>query len=198
MPPGSHTMRPLQNNYKIYVRLYLFNKIRWLSIKIDNKKVKKFEKGRLLQWIDKKAGMRIEEEMKHMETLILKERKKIFSKQTWEHIKDLNIKISKLKMSVEIGTENAVITSYLTAFIGTAVSILLAFAIEDYKKEKYHYTITPLYKNQNLLKMDFNCIINIKMVHIINTLYIIALIKRSEGKNGASDRRTYDNSYEQY
>ena len=213
MPPGSHTMRPLQNNYTIYIRLYLFNKIKWLSIKINNKKIKKFEKGKLLKWLDKKVGMRIEEEIRHIGTLILKERKKIFSKQAWEYVKGLNIKISKLKMSLDIGTGNAIITSYLTAFAGTVISILLAFAIENYKKENYSYKITPLYKNQNLLKMDLNCIINIKMVHIMNiivqgilfrcrrasVLKNVPLKRRSERKHdGTSNRRTYDHSYEQY
>ena len=201
------------NNYKIHFRLYLFNKIRWFGMKMNNKKVKKFEKGRILKLIDKKIGMRIEEEIKDLSALLLKQREKIFSKNTWKYIKSLDIKLSKLKMNVALGTEDAIITSYLTAFISAAISIVLAFIIKDFKKEKYAYTITPLYKNQNLLKMDFNCIINIKMVHIINVIMQgytllskkkyyekrnVPLRRRRDNRHGASDRRTYGHSYEQY
>jgi len=200
------------NNYKIYFRLYLFNKIRWFSIKINDKKVKKFEKGKLLKWIDRKIGMKIEE-TKNLLILALRQRKKIFSKNTWEYIKMLDIKLSKLTMNIAIGTENAITVSYLTAFVSAAVSILLAFVIEDFKKEKYSYKVIPLYKNQNLLKMELNCIINVKMVHIMSVIMQgytllaekkrcaeknVPLKRRSDNKYGASNRRTYGHSYGQY
>ena len=66
-----------------------------------------------------------------------------------------------------------------------------------YKKEKYEYKIKPIFGKQNFLKICIDCIINLKMVHIINIIYILKK-KRSVNKydKRTSDRRAYAYSNE--
>lgn len=186
------------NDYLIYVRIYLFNKIKLFSFKINNKKIAKLQKSKMIRWIDKKINMKIEEEVKDITKLIIKERKRIFTRETLEHIKMLNMKIISLKMKLDISTEDAMITSYLTAIIASLLSILLACNVDNFRKEKYSYTIRPVYIDQNFFKLDFNCIIGIKMVHIMNIIYLLIRKRSEERHDRTSNRRSYDYSYGQH
>ena len=63
----------------------------------------------------------------------------------------------------------------------------------DYKKT--NFKIIPLYKYGNAINFRLNCIINVKLVHIIHIIYILS--KKGMIKNErASNRRSYDYSYE--
>ena len=65
------------------------------------------------------------------------------------------------------------------------------------KKEHYNYTIEPIYQNKNIYKIQFNCIIQVKMVHIINVIYIFLKKGRSDlNERTTSNRRSYGYSYE--
>jgi hypothetical protein len=161
----------LVRDYLIYLRLYLFNKIRFVSIKIDDDKLVKFEQSGVLKWLDEKIGMKIEEEIKDFTNFLLKRGKTVFSKQFFKVIKELEIKISKFEFKLNIGTEDACITSFLTFIISSAISIILARNMEKFEKDKFSYLVTPLYSDKNLLKMDLNCIISTKTLHILNVIY---------------------------
>lgn len=152
----------------INISLKLFNKITWIKIKVSDKKVRDLE-------INKYKDFYIE---------ILK------------NIKRFDIKLKKFKMYLNIGTEDVVFTSAITAFLSSFIGILIANTIDKFESKNYQYTITPYYNNTNFLKLKLNCIINVKMVHIINIIYII-LQKRSDVKNArTSNTRSYDYSHE--
>ena len=166
-------------NYEIKISLYLFNKIKWFSIKLNNKKIKNMYKNMKLDKIDFK---KIEQDFK-LEDL--------------KYIKTLQPKFSYLNFKVKIGVEDAVLTSFIIFTISTIISILLPYTIKKYEKDKYYYQILPLYINKNAYEIKLNCIIEVKMVHIINIIYVLVK-KRRVGKNEqrTSNRRTYGYSYE--
>ena len=63
------------------------------------------------------------------------------------------------------------------------------------KSKKKKFTVLPLYNIGNVIKINLNCIIDVKIVHIIYVIYI--LFKKGRNVNErASDRRAYDYSYE--
>ena len=184
-------------NYLIFVNIYAFEKIRIFKIKINEEKVKKMEKSKFIKWIDKKINMKLEEEIKDVSKFVLENRKKIFRKETIEYIKKLEMKLSKLKISITLGAEDAIITSYLVALIASGIAGVIAYVTKQINSKKYNYKVTPVYINQNYFKMELNCIINIKMVHIMNIIYLL-LKKRSEKYDRASNRRPYGYSYGQH
>ncbi len=163
-----------------YIELYLFNKIKLLSIKIDKQKLIK---------MNQKTDLK---------KLMLKNIKKdtLSKKDIKEIIKKLNLELTKLDLNVKIGTEDVIITSCLIVAIVSLFSIALAKIIKNYTQEQYKYNITPIYQNKNKLKIDLNCIIKVKMVHIISIIYVLLKKRRVEKYERTSHRRSYDYSYE--
>ena len=171
----SNTEEKRTDELKIKVQWYMFNKIKISSIPIKNKQIQKIN---LKQRIEKIDMQEIEPTKKEMITL-LKE-----------------IKLKKLDLDITIGTEDVIITSAIVLLISTGMSFLLPKIIEKYEPKQYKYKILPVYQNKNLYKLKLDCIIYVKMVHIIYILQVILKRKR-DGKNArTSNRRSYDYSYE--
>lgn len=170
----------LEYDFEIYFELYVLNKLKILSIKIDKEKVKKFDIKNKIKNIN---FNKMKNEIPSKE-----ESKKILEK--------LNIELSKIDLRVDIGTENVIITSAIIVIISTLLGIILAKTIKKYERDKHKYLIYPIYQNKNLIKVQLNCIIKVKMVHIISVIYILLKKRRVDKNERTSNRRTYDYSYE--
>jgi len=111
--------------------------------------------------------------------------------------KNDKIKKEKIYLNLKIGTEDAALTSYIVATLYTIISLFIAKQIDKISRNNYRYEIIPLYINKNELKLSINCIVSIKLVHIINVIYVLK--RKDDEKNGrTSNRRAYDNSNEQH
>ena len=170
----------LEYDYKVYLSLYFLNKIKILSIKINKEKMQKLDIKKKLQKINFR-GMKKELPSK---------------KELKELLKKLDIEVTKFKLNAEIGTEDVIITSAIIALISTFIGIGLSAVIKNYQKEEYNFKIEPLYHNKNQIKLNFNCIIQVKVVHIICIIYVLLKKRRDDKHERASNRRTYDYSYE--
>ena len=167
------------NEYAIIFSLYLGNKIKLIWFRLNDKKVRKIYSKIQLEKLDFKKFR------KDFKVKYLKERPK------------LQPKISYLNLDANLGVISPVTTSFLVATIASIISIALPYLSKSLKKERYIYNIKPLYYNKNLYKINLNCIIEIKMVHIINIIFIF--IKKGRKKNEqstTSDRKPYAYSYE--
>lgn len=167
----------IKDNYEVKIGVYFLEKIPILWIRLNNKKVRKIYHSKRLEKID----------LKKIETTIP------FNKQTLQIIKQIKIRISKLNLQVAIGTEDAVLTSYLVAIIASVIGILLPHLIN--KNSNYYYKVNPLYQNKNEYHIDLDSIICIKIVHIIDSM--LFLLKKGRDKNErTSNRRSYAYRYE--
>ncbi len=139
--------------------------------------------------------MRVKEKIKQVDFLAL-ENTPALNKEILQAIKSLNLSIKSLDLWLELGTTSATLTSILTPAIATAIAIYLRKKTS--KLEKQRFIVNPVYQNQNLVKIAFSGIFEIKMRHIINIIYIF--IKK--GKKGVkeyertSNRGPYDYGYE--
>ena len=108
------------------------------------------------------------------------------------------MKMEELDLNIEMGAENPVATAFLVAGIASGLSILLGSKVRQENSRKYRYKITPMYIQRNFFKMQLNCIIAVKMVHIMNMIYL--LLKKRSGKkyDRTSNRRSYGYGDEQY
>lgn len=169
----------LEKNYAIILSLYLGNKLRWISFHLNNEKIRKAYGKMQLEKID------------------LKKIEKNFKWEDLKAIKTLQPKISKLKLNMQLGLEEPMLTAFLVSILSSLISILLPHFVINMKKGQYDYTIEPIYQNKNIYKIQFNCIIQVKMVHIINVIYIILKKGRSDlNERTTSNRRSYGYSYE--
>ena len=165
-------------NYELVLSLYLFNKIKWLSIRLNNKKMRKMYSKLKLEKID------------------FKKLEKNFKLEYLKYVSKIKPKISYMELNIDIDTENAVLTSFLVVFISSLISIILPTLAKKYKKDNYKYKVVPLYINKNIYEIKFNCIIEVKMVHIINIIYIFLKKRRVDKNERTSNRRSYGYSYE--
>lgn len=170
----------VKDKYEIKITFYFLNKIPILWFRLNNNKLRKISNSKQLEKIDFK-----------------KIEKQVSIKEIIEFIKNIKIKISKLDLNIDIGTEDAIITSYINAFISSIIGIILPHVVEKDKIEKCHYIVTPIYKNRNEYHISLDSIISIKIVHIINSMLNFVKKGREEYER-SSNRRSYDYCYEQY
>lgn len=169
----------IDKNYAIILSLYLGNKIKWISIHLNDKKLRKTYSKMQLEKIDLK---KLEKDLRWEDLRI---------------IKKIQPKISNLRLDMQMGLENPVVTAFLVTSISSIIAILLPYVAINRKKGHYEYTIVPVYRNKNLYKIQFDCIIQVKMVHIINVISSIFKKGRSDfNERTTSNRRSYGYSYE--
>lgn len=167
-------MQNLEKNYKIYIKLYLFNKIPLFRILLNKQRINKIiAKDNILF---KKNTIN---EINYMEIM-----------------KMLSPQIESLNLNMKIGTGNAIFTSALVFIISTALSLSFPHIVIQKNKSRIKYEITPIYIGKNLFSIHLQGIICIKMVHIINIIYIYLQKRRGVKDERTSNRRSYANSYE--
>lgn len=167
----------IKDNYEVKIGVYFLEKLPILWTRLNNQKMRKIYHSKQLEKID----------LKKIETKIP------FNKQTLQIMKQMKIRISKLNLQIAIGTEDAILTSYLVAMIASVIGILLPHLIN--KNSNYYYKINPLYQNKNEYHIYLDSIICIKIVHIIDSM--LFLLKKGRDKNErTSNRRSYAYRYE--
>ena len=150
----------IKNDYQIILSLYLFEKIKWFSINLNNKRIK-----RIYSRIDTS---------------------KINSKKIFENIKKINHnQFLKLKPNLKsfnllagLGIGNIIATSSIVFLFSLIISTVLPQLTREINENSFGYKVIPVY-NKNVYYLKLDCIFVVKMVHIINIIYIY-LIKRKE------------------
>lgn len=162
------------NDFKINIYFMLFNKIKLIKIGIDKEKIEKINFKKLSDKIKEKN---------------IKPDRKVMMKG----LKELNIKTESLNIKAKFGLNDAIFLVYLVAIINIVVSILFTKLAAGYKNENYNYVIKPIQTQKFYLKLSINCIISVKIAHIINMI----IKNRSEVKNERTSNRSFNgNCYE--
>lgn len=166
--------------YEGELKWYIFTKIPIIKIKLNKNNIKKFK---------------LKEKFIDFDIKIWEERKK-FEKDFFKIIRKLKFYIKQLNLKIDIGTENAALTSIIVPIISSVIALFLRNKIRT--NEEQYFMIQPIYKNQNYLNIELSGIFEMKMNHIINIIYLlIKKDKKGEDKyERTSNRRSYDYSYE--
>lgn len=167
------------NKLNFEITLELFNKIKYFRIRLSKEKVKRITNKKIVKKI---LNSKLFKETQDFAQDILDKRKEIL-----KIIKEINLE--KINFYILLGTENPCITAYSVAIISSAIAIILARM-----NVKTKYKIEPVYIDRNYIYLSINCIISIKLAHIISIFKQI-VGKEVQKKNGeTSNRRTYANS----
>ena len=199
-------MKGKKANYVIKISLNVFKNVKWLWVSLNSKKVEK-----IISKIPEIDIKKIESDFKLEDIKVLGK---------------LHTKISKFKLNADIGLENPILTAFLVTFLCSSISIAIPLInAKSYMKnaspskrlnkfynskklnklrnsrklneKNYEYSIKPIYNNQNLYKIELNCIIELKIVHIINVIYILIKKGKSDkNERTASNRKPYAYSNE--
>ena len=176
----SNMQKKNNTKYAIIFSIYFANKIKYIWFNLNSKRAKKIYSKVQLEKID------------------LKKFKKVFKLSDLKELTKLHLKISDLNLEMNIGTKSPLVTSFLVVTISNAISLLLPHLVNNLKDNRYFYNIKPLYYNKELYKINLDCIIEIKMVHIINVIYYFFLKKgrRENERSTTSNRKSYAYSHE--
>ena len=173
---SSQKTKKVNEDYEIIIKLIVLRKIPIFKISITKDKLKNpklKEKAQKINW----------QAIQNKET----------DKNVLKSLKELKVDIKNINLNVELGTENACLTSIIVPAISTAITIWLG------RKVKYDdqiFIMQPVYRNQNLINILISGIFELKMKHIISMIY---MLKQKEGVKyyeRTSNRRAYDYSYE--
>lgn len=173
----------LNNNYKIKIIVYIFEKIPILVLKITNEKIQKAMKNEKLKKV-----------VKNQETKIIENRKNI-DKELIKSLKNIKLQVEEMNLQISLGTEDASITAFIIPIISTIIAIFLSRKVKEHN-DRQVFSITPIYINQNLINIQFSGILQIKMIHIINTICIVNKKRKGDKNERTSNRRSYDYGYE--
>ena len=176
----SANKKHINPNYYLQLSWIILSKIPIIKIKLNKHTVKK---------------LKLKDKFVDIDVKMWEERKKI-DKETISIIKKIDFAIRKLKLKIDIGTENSAITSLLIPIVSTVISFLLRNKMKT--KEEQTYIVQPIYNNQNYLNITISGIFEIKMNHIINVIYLLSRKNKKGVKKyeRTSNRRSYDYSYE--
>ena len=102
------------------------------------------------------------------------ESKTEFSQKIYKFIKKNNIQIKNIKPELEyfkfnlnFGTENAIITSVITATLSGIIVIILNKFVNNFNREDYSFKITPNYFNMNNFRMELKSKMNFDVMELI-------------------------------
>jgi len=166
-------------NKKIEVKIildigvFLFNKFKIISFNIDNYKLSNLFKSGKID-IEKFRN------------------NKAANKDILEVLKKNEFKIEYFKLQGYFATFNPVLSSSIYALINAIIPILIARKIEG----EYINNIEFLNINENIINLNLNCIISLKIVNIINILHYFKKKGGKENNGKSSNRRSYAYSNE--
>lgn len=173
----SNYKKQVPDNLIIKFKIFILDRLKIIQINLNKQKIKKIYLKQKLKKFDAK---------KLMQKL---------PKDHQEKIKILEIiKLKKVNLYLEIGTEDVMITTMIIPILATTLSIIFA---KTSNSQKCFYKLQPIYIDKNIYKINLNCIISIKMIHIINIMWRI-LRKRDDINERASNPRTYAYRYGQH
>lgn len=174
---SSNMPKKQKTNYRLILKLCILNKIPLLRISLTKDKIVNLKnKG-----IFRNVGVKQIEKDLNPENLP-------------RIIKENRIDLKKIKLKIEFGTENASLTAILVPIISTLISFVIRLKIKDYRNQTFN--IKPLFINKNLVNIEFSGIFEMKMIHIINIIYILNKKKGEDKNERTSNRRSYAYSYE--
>lgn len=89
------------------------------------------------------------------------------------------IKIEKFYLNTQYGLENAAVTGVLSGILYSIQSKILILVFRYKNIKDCQIRMTPLFQQQNTIRIDFSCIIQFKLGHIINgSIKSVILYKR--------------------
>ena len=174
----------VNDRYKIILRLRIWGKLPIMKLTITKQKLKKI-----------RESIKMEEKIKKLEKDIWENRNKIdFKFLTIAKELRKEIYIKSLHLNIQCGTENAGLTAILVAIFSSIVSI--GISMLHVKEDNINYKIEPIYIDQKKKKIVISGIFQLKLIHIINMIYVFNKKGGMKEYERTSNRRSYDYSYE--
>ena len=177
----STSKRHINKDYEVIIKLIILKVIPIYKINITKTKLEK---------------LKLKDKIKNIDLKVIQDNKE-FDKKALKAVKELDVAIKNIDLYIDLGTENASLTSIIVPALSTIIAIILHRKIKKFENQVF--VINPIYINQNLVNIYISGIFEIKMSHIINMIYVLNKEKKKgveKNERSTSNRRTYGYSYE--
>ncbi len=114
---------------------------------------------------------------------IAQESMKMFKKNSIiEILKSLKIKLDEFYFTMQIGTEDVMLTTFLVALISTFFSVLSEQNAKSINLKNYHYQIMPIY-NENALSLKSSFQISLSIFCLVKAIVLVRKQKKLKQEN---------------
>lgn len=141
--------------YEVTISLEILNKLKYFSLNLNAKKIRK---------ITLKM---------HLDKTKLKELEREISLSDIKEIANIKPKISYMDLQLKLGIEDILATTYAVPIISTLISILLPLLVEKENLKNIKYEIKPMYNMGNMYDINLDIGIKVKILKVLNTAYRI-------------------------
>jgi hypothetical protein len=138
----------LPENSKAVISIFIFGILKIISVDLYKINFSKIKNKKIVKTINKN----VKERMKKID--LKKDIKKKIKKanSSLKLISNIDLKIEKLKLNLEIGTENSAITAFAIAVISSIFGIML----NKYMSKENRFLVLPIYQNKNLARLNLS------------------------------------------
>lgn len=151
-----------KSNYIIIFSLYFLNRIKFLSIKFDRKKMEKLITKMHLEKMD---IQKLEREIK------LSDIKEVIN---------IKPKVSYLNLDIKVGVDDVLVTTYIIPILCTVFTLILPRVTKKENVNDIKYVVEPIYNNGNVLHLKLESNIELKIINILNCIFRIYRSKKNE------------------
>ena len=152
------------SKYEVNIALEILNKLKYFSLNLNSRKIKK---------ITLKM---------HLDKTKIKELEREISISDIKEVMNIKPKISYLDLKLKLGIDDVLLTTYSVPIISTVISILLPYTVEKEDVNNIKYEVKPIYNNGNIYDLQLNIGVKIKVIRILNAVYRIYKSKKDKNK----------------
>ena len=146
-------LRIQKAKYKITISLYLLNKIKWLSVKLNEKKIHQ-----------------ISIKM-HLDKIDIKKLERDFRLADIKEIAKIKPKLTFLDLEIKLGVDDVIVTTFIIPILCTIISTTLPFVTNRKDINFVKYNVEPIYNRKNVYYIKLNSNLEIKILNLLNSLY---------------------------
>lgn len=154
------SVKHIEPNYEVVISFSLLNKLKWISFRLNNKRMKKMYTKM------------------HLERIDIKKLERNIKPSDIREIIKIRPKLTRLDLQMSLGIENVIITSHIIPIICTILSIMLPHVTEKKNIKNIKYKIEPVY-NKNIYHIKLDTTLEIKVINVLNSVYRIYKSKRN-------------------
>ena len=154
-----------RTNYKLIFSLSFLNKFKWLSFKLNKRKLNKI---RLKM---------------HLDRIDIKKLEKDFKISDIKELLKIKPRLTSMNLKLQVGFEDIILTTYIVPSICTLLSVILPGVTRRNDIKNIKYVVEPIYNHGNLYYINLNSNIEIKMLNLLNSIYGIYKNRKKDVPN---------------
>ena len=144
-----------KTKYKITISLYLLNKIKWISFKLNKEKLHKI-------------SLKM-----HLDRIDIKKLEKDFKLSDIKELMKIKPIVTLLHLDLKLGIEDILLTTYIIPVVCTIFSLILPIVTEEKNIKHIRYKAEPIYNQNNEYYIKLTSRVEIKMINLLNSMYVI-------------------------